>query len=175
MWTIYKYLINNIDQNFAEMFNNDKTISIPERILNPIKDYVQKHTENYLISFHYVDFPIIISYGKKVPETDSFKIYYDYVEPYKEVIKILMGNKEDYIYGFNFIKKNIEIRKYILNSPDLETFDLRSATSGLEPFIINDLRTLWKNNRFLYLNKALIKKEEILCEPNIEHPLYNIF
>lgn len=175
MWNVYKYLIDDINNEFTDAPDSKKSVSVLENILQPIKDYVDKHTENYLISLHYIEFPIIISYGKKVPENEKLKILNEYIEPYKEVVKILMTDKVDFIKGFYFIRNNINMRKSILSSTDQETFDIRAANSGLESYIINDLRTIWKNNRYIYLSQSLAHKEEVLYQPDREHPLYSTF
>ncbi|EAL47933.2 hypothetical protein CL6EHI_174580 [Entamoeba histolytica] len=149
--------------------------TLRENTLEIIKKYVDKYTDNYIISLHYLSVPIIISYGKRIPENEKFRTINEYIETQKEVIKILMMEKAEYIKGFYFIKRTIESRKTILESADQDTFESRAARSGLETYTINELRMTWKTNRYKYLTKALITKTEKLYLPNEDHPLYKSF
>lgn len=179
MWTIFKYIINDPDNQDKD---TPKTVDeIPEDVrfedpLETIKNEIDKDAENYIISLHYLEFPILIHYGiAKLKETKHLKIIHEYVETYKEARKILLMGKEDAIKGFYFLRNQIRIQKEILCSLDQETFDRRSSESGLEPYIINDLRTVWKNKRLEQLQCALAHHVEKYYKPNEEHPLYTTF
>lgn len=178
MWSVLKYVVDDPDKESAvvsESMEKSDEETLRENTLEIIKKYVDKYTDNYIISLHYLSVPIIISYGKRIPENEKFRTINEYIETQKEVIKILMMEKAEYIKGFYFIQRTIESRKYILESGDQETFENRAAKSGLETYIINELRMTWKNNRYNYLTKALITKTEKLYLPNEEHPLYKSF
>lgn len=179
MWTILKYVVDNPDTENHEL--SDRFNEIPENIgfensLENIKNEIDKNAENYIISLHYLEFPIIIHFGfQKFKDSEHLKILHDYLEPVKEVRKILLMDKADYIQGFYFLRKQINIQKDILNSLDQNTFDKKSSESGLEPYIINDLRTIWKNKRLEQLQKALAHHVDKYFEPKKEHPLYQTF
>lgn len=178
MWSVLKYIVDDPNKQctiISESMENSDEETCRENSLEIIKNYVDKYTENYIISLHYLSVPIIISYGKRIPECEKFQYINESIETQKEVIKILMMEKAEVIKGFYFIQRTIESRKYILESGDQETFENRAAKSGLETYIINELRMTWKNNRYNYLTKALITKTEKLYLPNEEHPLYKSF
>lgn len=175
MWSVSKYLIDSPDYQCAQVADPDEVAISLDDLVKPIKEYVQKHTDNYLIALHYLSFPIVISYGRKIPNNERFQILNDYFEPVKEIIKILMLDKAEYVSGFNFLRHNVETRKQILASSDQETFDLRAASSGLESYIIGDLRKMWCNSRLQYLSQALSIKYETLYMPDTTHPLYTAF
>lgn len=179
MWTIFKYVIDgpNPEHKESSETNNespeDKRL---EDVLESIKNQVDKNAENYIISLHYLEFPIVLHFGiNKLKETQNLKIIHDYIEPIKEVRKILLSNQEDYVQGFYFLQKQIAIQKEILYSLDMDTFDRRASESGLEPYIINDLRTMWKNRRLDQLQKSLARHVEVYYRPNVDHPLYTAF
>ena len=67
------------------------------------------------------------------------------------------------------------MQKAILASMDQNTFDRLSAESGLEPYVINDLRTIWKNRRLEYLQQSLVHRVEVYYKPREDHPLYQAF
>lgn len=179
MWTIFKYIINNPDDQNKDTSN--PVNEIPEDVgfensLETIKNEIDKDAENYIISLHYLEFPIVIHYGiTKLKETKHLKIIHEYVETYKEARKILLMGKEDDIKGFYFLRNQIKIQKEILYSLDQETFDKRASESGLEPYIINDLRTIWKNRRLEQLQCAIAHHVEKYYKPNENHLLYQTF
>lgn len=179
MWALVKYRINDINSGVQVSSSTDKKANediLLNDTLKPIKDYIEKYAENYLISFHYLDYPIIIAYCNRKPEqTNNFKIVQEVIEWSKEITKILMNEEYEYVKGFSFIQKNVSIRRYILQSKDQYTFDMRAANSGLETYIINDLRTTWKNTRYRYLMECLPQTTEVLYNVDKTHPLYNYF
>lgn len=181
MWSILKYCVDAHNQNRAEPSEPEKELSVDlssENMTKTIEDYIKNYTENYLITLHYLDFPVIFCYTNlttKIPETDKFKKLNEYLEPVKEVQKILLQNKADAISGMYFIRKKIEIQQEILLSTDQETFDRRASQSGLEPYVINDLRMIWKNSRLEYLQKALARHVEQYYKPDTGHPLWQYF
>ena len=179
MWSILKYVIDSPNANDQEPSKpNDE---VPEdvrfeNILEAIKNEVDKNAENYIIALHYLDFPVLIHYGLvKIKDTDHLKTLHEYLEPQKEIKKILLMNKADYIKGFFFLRNQIKIQQDILESLDQQTFDRRAAESGLEPYVINDLRTIWKNRKLEYLQRSLVHQEEVYYKPNEDHPLYRKF
>lgn len=179
MWAVIQYRVNNSNHTSQVSAQPDeksrKDVSTDD-VLKPIKEYIEKYAENYLVSFHYLDFPVIICYYNKRPvETENFKILNEVIESQKEVIRILMNDEYEYIKGFHFLRKNVATRKYILQAKDQYTFDIRAANSGLETYIINDLRVTWKNTRYNYLMECLPESVEILYRPDREHPLYKCF
>lgn len=178
MWSVFKYVVESPeskDQNIPETTNEIVEDVRSENILKNIQNEIEKNAENYIISLHYIEFPIIIFYGSKYKDTVHLKRMEEYVEIYKEAKKILLMNKEDDIKGFYFLRNQIYIQKEILKSLDQETFDKRASESGLEPYIINDLRTIWKNKRLEQMQKALVHHVEKYYKPNKEHPLYKTF
>ena len=80
---------------------------------------------------------------------------HEYLEPQKEVRKILLMNEADFVKGFYFLRKQIEVQQSILAARDMNTFDKRASESGLETYIINDLRTIWKT-RHLHRRRHLL-------------------
>ena len=104
MWTIFKYIINNPDDQNKDTPN--PVNEIPEDIgfensLETIKNEIDKDAENYIISLHYLEFPIVIHYGIiKLKETKHLNIIDEYVETYKEARKILLMGKEDDIKDY---------------------------------------------------------------------------
>lgn len=179
MWALIKYCINDtnsrsqVGSGGEEKAREDVLLDDP---LKPIKDYIEKYAENYLISLHYLEYPIIIAYCSKRPEqNNNFKIVQEVIEWSKEILRILMNEDCEYVKGFAFIQKNVAIRKYILQSKDQYTFDMRAANSGLETYVINDLRVTWKNTRYKYLMECLPETTEVLYNVDKTHPLYNYF
>lgn len=179
MWSVLKYVIDSPSANNEESPKTDNEVTEDvrfENILQTIKEEVDKNTENYIVSLHYLEFPVLINYGfSKIKETKHLKSLSEYMEPVKEVRKIILMGKADYVKGFYFLQNQIRIQQDILASLDQETFDKRSAESGLEPYIINDLRTIWKNRRLEYLKQSLTKKIDIYYKPDVCHPLYQTF
>ena len=112
---------------------------------------------------------------KRFEETENFKIINEPIDVQKEVLRILMNDQCEYIQGFNFLRKNVAIRKHILDSKDQYTFDMRAANSGLETYVINDLRVTWKNTRYTYLMECLPETSEVLYRPDKTHRLYAYF
>lgn len=178
MWTVVEYIVDHPDGHDASVSCPDDHTTedaLLEDRLKEIKDYVGKYAENYLISFHYIDVPIVICCGSRLEGNNRFKIIREEIKYEKVVTRILMLGQADYVQGFHFIRKDISIRKHILSSPDLQEFNTRAAHSGYESYIINDLRTVWTNSRYEYLSSALAQHNEQLCLPNKEHPLYRTF
>ena len=176
MWSILKYLVNSVERKEGNQLDPVENADIDPLLddrSKVIENYIKNYADNYVISLHYLDFPVIFCYGQKtIPTNNNFVKITDYVEPYKELTKIISRGQADVIHGFYFIQKQLEIRKSILESKDQETFDRLASTSGLEPYVINDLRTIWKNKRFEYLKSALARKIEVLYKPDESHPLY---
>ena len=179
MWSVFKYVVDSPDakhQDSAQAGNEAVKEIRPDDVVEAIKKEVNKNAENYIIALHYVDFPVLIHYGLvKLPDSPRLTYLHDYLEPAKEVRKILLMNKAEYIEGFAFLRKQIDTQKAILASMDQNTFDRLSAESGLEPYIINDLRTIWKNRRLEYLQQSLVHREEVYYKPREDHPLYQAF
>lgn len=179
MWSIFKYVIESPDGKDQEPTNPMDKSSIDvgfEEILQTIKNEIDEHAENYIISLHYLDFPVVIHYGfSRLKNTLHLKLMHEYLEPQKEVRKILLMNEADHIEGFHFLRKQIAVQQAILAARDMNTFDKRASESGLETYIINDLRTIWKNRRLEQLQHALAHHVETYYQPNYEHPLYSTF
>ena len=108
-------------------------------------------------------------------DTEHLKTIHEYFEPFKEVRKILLMDKADEIKGFYFLCNQIRVQKQILSSLDQYTFDKRASESGFETYIINDLRTIWKNRRFETLQRSLVQTDIQYNKPNKNHPLYKAF
>ena len=87
----------------------------------------------------------------------------------------MLMDKADIVKGFNLLCNQIRVQKDILSSLDQYTFDKRASESGLETYIINDLRTIWKNRRLETLQKSLVQRDIKYNKPNKEHPLYKCF
>ena len=179
MWTILKYNIDNSNQQISEVSKETESSVVNpvfKDISKTIEDYIKNYTENYMISLHYLNFPVIFLYSSKpIPLNSNFTKINDVVEPYKELVRIICRNKVDVINGFYFIQNQLNMRKEILESKDQETFEHLASISGLETYIINELRNTWKNNRYLYLKSALARKIETLYRPDESHPLYKTF
>lgn len=179
MWTILKYVVdhpNEKDQDAAQAVDEPAENVRFEDPLEAIKNEIDKNAENYIISLHYLEFPIVIYYGiTKLKETAHLKIIHEYVESYKEARKILLMGKEDEVRGFYFLQNQVRVQKEILYSLDQETFDKRASESGLEPYIINDLRTIWKNRRLEQLQCALAHHTDKYYKPDVNHELYTTF
>ena len=165
MWSVFKYVINRPNTQDQESPKTDEEIIEDVRldnVLETIKNEVDNNAENYVIALHYLDFPVLIHYGLvKLRDTDHLKTLHEYLEPQKEIKKILLMDKADYVKGFYFLRNQIQIQQDILKSLDQQTFDKRAAESGLEPYVINDLRTIWKNRKLEYLQRSLVHQEEI--------------
>lgn len=178
-WSTFYYRINQLNgQNSILPNSNEQSVPLlpQNHAFDEIKEYIEKYTEHYLIALHYLDVPIIITYSSSsVPEGPLVKRLKEYFEPVKEVTRILMQDKAEVVKGFHFLRHAVQVRKSILEATDQETFDLRAANSGLETYVINDLRTVWKNSRLQYLKKSLPKQYETLYLPNKEHPIYANF
>lgn len=179
-WTIIKYKINDSNSDLTTGSNCQEESTIHSRLeqcVQTIKEHIEKYVENYLISLHYLEFPVAFCLGQKsVPAIPgTIEILSTYVEPVKEVTKILMNEDYEVVKGFEFIQKNVEIRRLILASTDQYTFDQRASTSGLETYVINELRTIWKNRRYDYLLHSLPKIKEQLYQPKWDHPLCEHF
>ena len=179
LWTVLKYVIDCPDtkcENPPEAENESIENLGFENITETIKNEINKNAENYVISLHYLEFPVVIHYGiEKLKETKHLKIYREQNDYQKEVRKILLMNKDDYVQGFYFLRNQIAVQKDILYSLDQDTFDKRASESGLEPYIINDLRTIWKNRRLESLQAALAHHVDTYYKPNVNHPLYTTF
>lgn len=179
MWGIFKYIIESPDCENEESTNtsNKTMINIGfEEILQTIKNEIDEHAENYVVSMHYLDFPVVIHYGySRLNNTKHLKALHEYLEPQKEVRKMLLMNEDDYIKGFYFLRKQIEVQQSILAARDMNTFDKRASESGLETYIINDLRIIWKNRRLEQLQQALAHHVETYYQPDYNHPLYTTF
>lgn len=178
-WSIFKYVVDGGDRKLGVVSDASQEgveDTLPQDPLENVKNYIQKYTENYLIALHYLDVPIIITYSSlRVPETSNMVTLKDYFEPVKDVTRILMQDKAEVVSGLHFIRHGVALRKSILEATDQETFDIRAANSGLETYIINDLRTVWKNSRLKYLKSSLPKQFEVLYLPNTNHPIYAHF
>ena len=179
MWSVFKYVIDHPnDENEKPSKTMDESgIDVgSEDPLETIKTEINKDAENYIIALHYLEFPIVIYYGNtNFRDTPHLKKLIEYVETHKEARKILLMNKEDEVKGFYFLRNQIRVQKDILYSLDQETFDRRASESGLEPYIINDLRTIWKNRRLEQLQRALAHHVDTYYKPNENHPLYIAF
>lgn len=179
MWCVFKYIVESPDgedQNAPDALNKPSEDVGFENILETIKNEIDKHAENYVVSLHYLDFPVVIHYGiSRLNNTQHLKVIHEYLEPQKEVRKILLMNEDDYVRGFYFLRKQIAVQQSILASRDQNTFDKRASESGLETYIVNDLRTIWKNRRLEQLQNALAHHVETYYQPNYEHELYTTF
>ena len=179
MWTILKYVVDSPNPENKEVPEpvNESTEDVGfEQVLNTIKGEIQKNAENYVISLHYLDVPIVLHFGvDKLKETRHLKIYRERLDETKEVRKILLMNEDDYVQGFLFLRKQVAVQKDILNSLDLDTFDKKASESGFEPYIINDLRTIWKNKRLESLQAALAHHVDTYYKPKLDHPLCEAF
>ena len=179
-WSVVKYIIDDSNTNFTSCPESQEEPLISTRLeecVKILKEHVEKYVENYLISLHYLEFPVAICYGlKRVPPiSGQFEIISTYIEPVNEVTKMLMSEEFEVIHGFPFIQKNVEVRRLILSSTDQYTFDKRASTSGLQKYVIDDLRTIWKNQRYEYLMRALPKTNYQLYKPRMDHPMCNHF
>ena len=179
MWSVFKYVVDNPDdknQESSKPIDESHEDFGTQYPLKTIQAEVDKNAENYIISLHYLEFPIVIFYcNYKLKDTPHLKIMNEYIETYKEARKILLMNKDDDVKGFYFLRNQIAIQKDILYSLDQETFDRKASESGLEPYIINDLRTIWKNRRLEQLQHALAHHVDKYYKPNVGHPLYTTF
>ena len=179
MWSIFKYVVDNVNDEKTELSDSqEETLMIlrTNETLDAIKKEINENAENYVVSLHYLDFPIVIFYSTvKLKDTEHLKTMHEYYEPFKEVRKIMLMDKADIVKGFNLLCNQIRVQKDILISLDQYTFDKRASESGLETYIINDLRTIWKNRRLETLQKSLVQRDIKYNKPNKEHPLYKCF
>ena len=179
MWSIFKYVVDNVNDEKTELSDSqEETLMIlrTNETLDAIKKEINENAENYVVSLHYLDFPIVIFYSTvKLKDTEHLKTMHEYYEPFKEVRKIMLMDKADIVKGFNLLCNQIRVQKDILSSLDQYTFDKRASESGLETYIINDLRTIWKNRRLETLQKSLVQRDIKYNKPNKEHPLYKCF
>lgn len=179
MWSIFKYVVDNVNDEKTELSDSqEETLMIlrSNETLDAIKKEINENAENYVVSLHYLDFPIVIFYSTvKLKDTEHLKTMHEYYEPFKEVRKIMLMDKADIVKGFNLLCNQIRVQKDILSSLDQYTFDKRASESGLETYIINDLRTIWKNRRLETLQKSLVQRDIKYNKPNKEHPLYKCF
>lgn len=179
MWSIFKYVVDNVNDEKTELSDSqEETLMIlrSNETLDAIKKEINENAENYVVSLHYLDFPIVIFYSTvKLKDTEHLKTMHEYYEPFKEVKKIMLMDKADIVKGFNLLCNQIRVQKDILSSLDQYTFDKRASESGLETYIINDLRTIWKNRRLETLQKSLVQRDIKYNKPNKEHPLYKCF
>ena len=113
MWSIFKYVIDSPDTNNEESPKTIDEITEDirfENILQTIKDEIDKNAENYIVSLHYLEFPVLLNYGfSKLKETKHLKLLLEYLEPVKEVRKIILMGKADYIKGFHFLQNQMMI------------------------------------------------------------------
>ena len=179
MWSIFKYVVDNVNDEKTELSDSQEEnlmILRSNETLDAIKKEINENAENYVVSLHYLDFPIVIFYSTvKLKDTEHLKTMHEYYEPFKEVKKIMLMDKADIVKGFNLLCNQIRVQKDILSSLDQYTFDKRASESGLETYIINDLRTIWKNRRLETLQKSLVQRDIKYNKPNKEHPLYKCF
>ena len=179
MWSVFKYVVDHPDDKDQDPSKPEDEVRVDVRLentLETIKAEIDKNAENYIISLHYLEFPIIMYYGNhNLKDTPHLKKMSEYIEMYKEARKILLMNKEDEVRGFYFLRNQIRVQKEILNSLDQETFDKRASESGLEAYIVNDLRIIWKNKRLEQLQRALAHHVDKYYRPDPEHPLYTTF
>ena len=96
MWSVFKYVVDSPDAEHQEPAQtDDETVKDvrPDDIVETIKREVDKNAENYIVALHYLDFPVLIHFGLgKMKETPHIKTLRDYLEPAKEVRKILLMN-----------------------------------------------------------------------------------
>ena len=179
MWCVFKYVIDTPDtknEKSTQPMDESEEDSGFEDITETIKSEIDKNADNYIISLHYLDFPVVLYYGRgKMKEGPHLKSMVEFYEPAKEARKILLMNRDDYVKGFYFLRKQIAVQKNILAARDQDTFDRRASESGLEPYIINDLRTMWKNKRLECLQAALAHHVETYYLPDTNHELYKTF
>ena len=179
MWCVFKYVIdtpNTKDEKPSQSMDETEEDSGFEDITETIKNEIDKNADNYIISLHYLEFPVVLYYGRgKMKETEHLKSMVEFYEPAKEARKMLLMSKDDYVKGFYFLRNQIAVQKNILAARDQDTFDRRASESGLEPYIINDLRTMWKNKRLECLQCALAHHVETYYLPDTEHELYKTF
>ena len=104
MWSVLKYRINGVNTQNADLSQSLDTVDVDmlfEKIAHELEQYIKNYTDNYLVSLHYLDFPVIFCFGKKVQENENLILMNEYVEPIKEVKKILLMNKAEIVSGFN--------------------------------------------------------------------------
>ena len=179
MWCVFKYIVDSPDgknENPTDTLDKPSVDNGLENILETIKNEIDQHAENYVVSLHYLDFPVVIHYGfSRLKDSKHLKVIHEFLEPQKEVRKMMLMNEADYIQGFHFLRKQIAVQQDILAARDQNTFDRRASESGLETYIVNDLRTIWKNRRLEQLQSALAHHVETYYEPRYDHPLYSTF
>ena len=64
MWSVLKYIVDDPNKQctiISESMENSDEETCRENSLEIIKNYVDKYTENYIISLHYLSVPIIIN------------------------------------------------------------------------------------------------------------------
>ena len=75
MWSILKYRIYSVNTQSTDLSQSFETVDVDiffEKIAHDLEEYIKQYTDNYLISLHYLDFPVIFCYGnKKVQENKN--------------------------------------------------------------------------------------------------------
>lgn len=179
-WTVLKCVIDDDDDELASV--TDGTEQPAPRFglhqcVQVAEEHVQKYVNDYIVSLHYLQFPVVICYGpKKVPALDTrLVVLSTYIEPVKVVMKMLLTEDYEVVHGLDFIVKDVDCRRDILNSKDQYTFDQRASMSGLTTYEINGLRAIWTNRRCETLTRALPKTHQELNMPRWDHPLCQHF
>ncbi len=93
MWTVFKYVVDNPndkDKESTKTVNESLETIGSQDPLKTIQTEIDKNAENYIISLHYLEFPIVIFYcNYKLKDTPHLKLITEYVDTYKEARKIL--------------------------------------------------------------------------------------
>lgn len=171
MWTLFKVNrwlnVNDSDPNLKDLKIETKYYDVFQ--------YVNSQSENFIFSENYLEHPVLISYGKTFPCIQGMSYLHEYVDHSKEIIKIILSDPLTYVKGFKFLKRSADAHQKVLLSEDQQSFEINAAKSGLDTYVINNLRISWKNLRRQWLENCLVHKDEILYEPNWNHPICDVF
>ena len=82
MWCVFKYIVDSPNGK-----NEDPTDTLDkpsvdvgfENILETIKNEIDQHAENYVVSLHYLDFPVVIHYGfSRLKDSKHLKVIHEH-------------------------------------------------------------------------------------------------
>ena len=106
-WTVLKYNVDDLKREPSNEADPEKEAHkdpLLEDRAKEIEEYVKNYTDNYLISLHYLNFPVVFMYTKKaVPLNQKYIKLEDCLEPYKEINKIINSGKYEIICGFSHL------------------------------------------------------------------------
>ena len=158
MWSVFKYVVESPeskDQNITETTKEIVEDIRSENILKNIQNEIEKNAENYIISLHYIEFPIVIFYGSK------FKDTVEGLENKRQELRKEMGKET-----VKKIRPNQQLYEAIKDRYQELLKELWKSQSKLEEFgfnidekkILNDRVKLWLE---YFISTAAFRDDDI--------------